>query len=48
LKDKAAGKGFNGDVTLECKEGLPLGGEQTYQFTATPTNEKGREPQAYV
>jgi len=48
LKDYAAGKGFDGDVTLECKEGMPLGGEQTFVFTATPTNEKGREPQPYV
>jgi hypothetical protein len=48
LKDYANGKGFDGDVTLEVKEGMPLGGEASYQFTATPTNEKGREPQAYV
>lgn len=48
MKDTAAGKGFDGDVTLECKEGAPLSGQQTFQFTATPTNEKGREPQPYV
>lgn len=48
MKDYASGKGFDGDVTLECKDGEPLAGEQTFQFTATPTNEKGREPQPYV
>lgn len=47
-KDYSAGKGFDGDVTIECKEGAPLNGEQTYVFTATPTREKGRAPQAYV
>ena len=49
LKDYSAdgGKGFDGDVTLDCKEGYPQGGEQTFAFTATPTNAYGREPVAY-
>ena len=48
MKDSTAGKGFDGDVTLECKEGMPLAGEQTFVFTATPTNEAGREPDPYT
>ncbi len=48
LKDYSSGAGFDGDVTLDCKEGMPLNGEQTYVFTATPTDEKGRAPQPYV
>lgn len=47
-KDYSSGKGFDGDVTIEYKEGQPLNGEQTYQFTATPTNEKGREPKGCI
>ena len=46
-KDNAAGKGFDGDVTLTQKDGMPLGGEQTFVFTATPTSEN-RAPLVYV
>jgi hypothetical protein len=48
LKDYAAGKGFDGDVTLDCKDSMNLAGEQTKEFTASPTDEKGRLPQSYV
>ncbi len=47
-KDYALGKGFDGDVTLEYKGDYPRDGEQAHAFTAEPTNEKGRPPQAYV
>lgn len=49
LKDFAAGKGFNGDVTLAVAVGEPNAGEQTLKFTATPTNETdgAREPVLY-
>ena len=47
LKDYSAGKGFDGDVTLSCKEGQPLAGEQTFDFTATPTKKSGRAPLVY-
>lgn len=48
LKDYAAGKGFNGDVTLGMSSPYPLEGEQVVTFTATPTSESGREPLTYV
>jgi hypothetical protein len=47
-KDYSSGKGLDGDFTLSEKLGKPYKGEQTFDFTATPTNESGREPQAYV
>jgi hypothetical protein len=48
LKDHAAGKGFDGDVTLTKTHGKPYKGEQTYRFTGTPTDEAGRDPENYV
>lgn len=48
LKDFAAGKGYDGDVILEHKDGKPLRGEQTLDFTAKPTRAGGRTPQLYV
>lgn len=48
MKDYSSGKGYDGDVTLAVKHGKPLKGEQTYVFTATPTDESGRAPQIYV
>lgn len=48
MKDHAAGKGFDGDVTLSEQEGRPLRGEQTIKFTATPTRSAGRTPSLYV
>ena len=38
-KDDATGTGFDGDCTLSVQRGMPLGGEQTLVFTATPTDE---------
>ncbi|MCI0361640.1 MAG: hypothetical protein L0211_24415 [Planctomycetaceae bacterium] len=46
-KDHASGKGFDGDVTLTEKEGQPLHGEQTFEFTAEATREF-RQPQLYI
>jgi len=46
-KDYSSGKGFDGDVTLDVKNGKPIGGEQTFDFTATPSKES-RTPQAYT
>jgi len=48
LKDHASGKGFDGDVILSWQNGRPFKGEQTYQFTAAPTEEAGRTPQLFV
>jgi len=47
-KDHASGKGFDGDVTLSVKNGAPLAGEQTFDFTATPTKKSGRAPVLYT
>lgn len=47
-KDFASGKGYDGDVILEHKQGLSLRGEQTLDFTAKPTRAGGRRPQFYV
>lgn len=47
-KDHSAGKGFDGDVTLTVQKGMPIQGEQTVQFTATPSRGYGRAPQLYV
>jgi len=47
MKDHSSGKGFDGDVTLTCRDGKPLNGEQTKQFTAKPNGES-RTPQLYV
>lgn len=47
-KDRASGSGFDGDCCLSVAHGKPFKGEQTYQFTATPTLESGRAPQLYV
>jgi hypothetical protein len=45
--DNAAQKGFDGDVNVKESQGLPIGGEQTFDFTFTPNN-KLRAPQLYV
>ena len=47
LKDYAAVKGYDGDCDLTAKKSEPIGGEQTWQFTATP-NAELRAPQLYV
>ena len=48
LKDNTSGKGFDGDVTLAEERGQPYKGEQTFKFTATPTDESARAPQPYA
>lgn len=45
--DEAAGKGFDGDVTLAVRHGKPIGGEQTLVFTASPEGET-RTPVLYT
>lgn len=47
MKDKSAGKGFNGDVNLTVTEGHPINGEQTLQFNAEPNGED-RAPVIYT
>lgn len=47
-KDHSAGKGYDGDVTVEVTNGQPINGEQSLEFTCTPTADGGRAPQAYV
>ncbi len=49
-KDHSAGKGFDGDVFVSRKQGQPLKGEATHDFTATATNDSAtpRAPQLYV
>jgi len=42
--DFAAGKGPNMDFILEASQGMPYKGEATIEFTATPTDESGRDP----
>lgn len=46
-KDKAAGKGFDGDCIIKHELGKPLRGEQTYDFTCEPNNDL-REAELYV
>lgn len=48
LKDYSAGKGFDGDCTGTVANGEPLNGEQTLQFTFTPSRSYGRAPSLYV
>lgn len=43
-KDYSSGTGFDGDCTVSVKNGAPLKGEQTFEFTATPTGESLRTP----
>lgn len=43
-KSYSAGTGFDGDVTLEVKNGMPLDGEQTFEFSAEATDDEGRAP----
>ena len=45
--DRSAGKGFDGDVTVSVQHGAPIGGEQTFVFSATPSAES-RAPVLYV
>lgn len=43
-KDYAAGKGPDFDYILEFSNGQPYKGEQTYDFTCSPTDEADRIP----
>jgi len=43
-KDYSAGKGPDFDYILEVSKGQPYKGEQTIDFTCTPTDEEGRDP----
>lgn len=47
MKDYAAGKGYDGDVTLKYEHGKPLKGQQTVEFTATPSR-ANRTPLLYT
>lgn len=47
MKDRAAGKGYDGDCNVKFDHGVPLKGEQTVDFTFTP-NRDLRNPQLYV
>jgi hypothetical protein len=46
-RDHVSGKGYDGDVNLESKHGMPLEGEQTIVFSCTANNSL-RTPQPYV
>lgn len=46
-KHKPAGKGFDGDVFVKVKSGMPLKGGQTVEFTCRPTD-RNRAPQLWV
>jgi len=43
-EDYSGGKGPDFDYTLEVSNGQPYKGEQTFDFTAEPTDESGRDP----
>lgn len=43
-KSYSSGKGFDGDCYVSVKLGLPINGETTYEFEATPTTDGGRDP----
>lgn len=43
----STGKGYDGDMIIKFKKGLPLKGEQTVDFTGTP-NDDNRAPQLDV
>lgn len=45
-KSHSSGLGFDGDAILDVRQGKPIKGEQTYQFTATP-NDDNRTPSLY-
>ncbi len=42
--DYAAGKGFDGDVYLNVKEGRPYKGEQTVEFSVASVTDENRAP----
>ena len=46
-KNSSAGKGYDGDVNVKVKNGAPLKGEQTFEFTLT-ANDQLRDPLLWV
>jgi hypothetical protein len=46
-KSWASGTGYDGDMIINCKRGMPLKGEQVYDFSCTP-NDDLRAPQLNV
>jgi hypothetical protein len=47
MKDRTAGKGYDGDCNVKYEHGAPLKGEQTIDFTFTPNRDQ-RTPSLYV
>jgi hypothetical protein len=43
-KSHSTGTGYDGDCIIEVKNGAPLKGQQTFEFTASPTDDEGRAP----
>lgn len=43
-RDYSGGRGWDGDFTLSAENGQPYRGEQTYKFTATPSDASARVP----
>ena len=41
--DNASGTGFDGDVYIDCKLGMPMNGEQTFDFKVTSPSNANRE-----
>lgn len=46
-KSYSSGKGYDGDVNVKVKQGAPLKGEATYEFTCT-ANDQLRDPSIWV
>jgi hypothetical protein len=43
-RDYMGGRGWDGDFELSMENGQPYRGEQTYKFTATPSDASARVP----
>jgi len=41
-KSYSSGTGFDGDVYVKCKQGAPLKGKQTFDFSCSKPNQKNR------
>lgn len=46
-KNHSSGKGYDGDVNVKVKNGAPLKGEQTFEFTLT-ANDQLRDPSVWA
>jgi len=46
-KSYSSGLGYDGDMNISYKQGVPVAGEQTFQFTGKP-NAEDRDPQLNV